>query len=591
MCGISGSFNHKGIINREICASMHNLLIHRGPDETYSLNLHSLAVKLARLGMNGLKDGWQPANDASTRFISMTNGEIYNAKKIYDELDIKMPLENHVDVAIIPELIAKYGINGLEKIDGQFASVIYDKQSNRIYLARDRFGICPIYFTQLGDCIHFCSELRPLVKTINKLWRINYKALDQYFSLGNIVAPQTIISDVYSVEPGCVVEFSDSEQKNIRYWRYGEFAFEDNSYDYRLLRNNLKDSIYDRLQSDVKIGSYLSGGFDSSAILVDATQIASNPICSFSAVFDDPSIDESSYQKEVARTVGSVHEEIFCSKDEISLNFERMVRFCCSPQRETYNVAACLLSKGVKKKGIKGVLSGEGADELFFGYDSYLFDSINRSRVTSLENEQAWGRADFAWEVNQSKYLERKKLYLSDKTQEQILGNEFWRTRLIPFSEEELVNFSRMQLRSIADVYIQLSGHLLGDHGDMMLMANSIEGRYPFLSNSVVALALKTPDDKKVVDFEGKQCLRRAYVNHIPDIVLNRSKYGFTSYDLRTITSATLWNDWKDLVASTNIFNKGCLDNSVNISQMDKYDFTTSIISISIIIDELGLLS
>jgi asparagine synthase (glutamine-hydrolysing) len=150
------------------------------------------------------------------------------------------------------------------------------------------------------------------------------------------------------------------------------------------------------------------------------------------------------------------------------------------------------------------VISGEGADELFFGYDSYAFDGARRKPPDSRdENEQAWGRADFGWEVDWAKLARRKELCLTPAALAAVGGNEFWRDRLIPFSDAEAARLTRMQLRSIADVYVQLSGHLLGDHGDTMLMANSVEGRYPFLGNPVVSLGLRIGDHAKVADFEG----------------------------------------------------------------------------------------
>jgi asparagine synthase (glutamine-hydrolysing) len=288
--------------------------------------------------------------------------------------------------------------------------------------------------------------------------------------------------------------------------------------------------------------------------------------------------------------VGSKHEQILCTHDDIASRFETMVRHCCYPQRETYNVAAMMLADAVRSFGIKGIVSGEGADELFFGYDSYAFDSaIKSNRDSRAQNAQAWGRADFSWEVNWRRIGQLRERFLSSRAREGLEGNEFWRRRLIPFSDDEAGALSYMQLRSIADVYVQLSGHLLGDHGDMMLMASSVEGRYPFLANSVVALALQAGDGEKVADFEGKACLKNAYEHIVPDSVRRRGKHGFTAYDLRKVTSERTWGYWRSLVAESGVFTEDCLGQTLFQSQAEKWDPRLGAITISMVMDELSL--
>jgi asparagine synthase (glutamine-hydrolysing) len=307
-------------------------------------------------------------------------------------------------------------------------------------------------------------------------------------------------------------------------------------------------------------------------------------------LFDDVALDEGRFQREVSEAVGSEHHQIRCSPAHVATEFEQMVRHCCYPQRETYNVAALMLSREVSLAGLKGVISGEGADELFFGYDSYAFDGARRKpRDSHAENEQAWGRADFGWEVDWNKLARRRELCLTASALAALAGNEFWRNRLIPFADHELTGLTQMQLRSIADVYVQLSGHLLGDHGDTMLMANSVEGRYPFLGNSMVALGLRIADDDKVADFEGKACLKAAYADIVPEPVRQRAKQGFTAYGLSAVADDRMLSSWRDLVAASGIFRPDSLDRLAADRTPDKWDVRLSLISISMVIDELGL--
>jgi asparagine synthase (glutamine-hydrolysing) len=589
VCGVCGTFARKGRLDRGVAAAMHTRLGHRGPDETYSLDTETISAKLGRLGMTGLADGWQPAEDRRGRYVAITNGEVYNAA----ELRARLGRDRHgngLDVAVIPELVARYGIAGLELVDGQFASVILDRAENVLFLARDRFGICPLYYTTAGPAVHFSSEIAPLVHSAGRAWKLDAGAVDQYFSLGNIVAPRTLVDGVLAVPPGCAVRFGADRDETLRYWRYGEFRTGTGPVPGTRLRESLRQSTRDRLTAEVEIGAYLSGGFDSSAIVLEAAALLDQPVRTFSVVFDEAGLDERRFQREVAAEAGSKHEEVLCRQDDIASMFESMVRHCGYPQRETYNVAAMMLSGSAGAAGVKGVVSGEGADELFFGYDSYVFDSAARSRrLPRAENEQAWGRADFGWEVDWREVGRRRDEYLAPRVRAAIEGNEFWRTRLIPFTDDEVAQLSTMQLRSIADVYVQLSGHLLGDHGDAMLMRNSIEGRYPFLGNRVVDLALRIEDDAKVADFEGKACLRSAYRGIVPDSVLRRGKHGFTAHDLRSGLDARTWLGWRDLVADSGAFAAGCLDSDPRATRAAKWDFRLAVISIAMIMDELGL--
>jgi asparagine synthase (glutamine-hydrolysing) len=582
MCGLCGTYAPDGSLDRGVAAAMHARLTHRGPDETYSLSTPTLSAKLGRLGMTALRDGWQPAEDSSGRYAALTNGEVFNAAGLRDPAS-----PNSVDVAAVPELFARYGPAGLARIDGQFATMILDRATGQLLLGRDRFGICPLYYTVHDGHVHFCSELRPLVACVPRSWQVDLTAVDQYLSLGNVVAPRTLVADVHAVPPGCLVRFGDGGPETVRWWRYGEFAADGRPADGEELRAAVHGAVRDRLRADVEIGAYLSGGFDSSTLVVEAARVREKPPRTYSVVFDDAALDEGRFQREVAGAVGSEHHQVHCAPAHVADGFEAMVRHCCYPQRETYNVAASMLSREVRLTGLKGVVSGEGADELFFGYDSYAFDSARRKpRPGHPEDEQAWGRADFGWEVDRPRAARRRALTLTADAAEALRGREFWRDRLIPFRDEELTGLSMMQLRSIADVYVQLGGHLLGDHGDLMLMRHSVEGRYPFLGNAVVDLGLRTRDSDKVADFEGKACLRAAYAGLVPEPVLRRAKQGFTAYGLAAVADGRMLDRWRDLVAASGIFRPDALDAEV---PGDKWDVRLSVASISMVIDELGL--
>lgn len=589
MCGLCGSFSPQGGPDRTVAAAMHSRLLHRGPDETYSLSTPRLSVKLGRLGMTGLRHGWQPAADVTGRFVAMTNGEVFNADAIRAGLGGHQP-DNVLDVAIVPDLFAASGPAGLVAIDGQFATAVYDRAQEALYLARDRFGICPLYYAVVGGDVHFCSELRPLAMSVPRTWQLDLGAVDQYLNLGNVVAPRTLVDGIHTVPPGTAVRFDAEGARTIRYWRYGDFATGEQPVAAEEIRDRLQGAVRDRLRADVEIGAYLSGGFDSSTLVLEAARTGAKPPRTFSVVFDDPALDEGRFQRAVAETAGGEHREVRCGPADVAAEFDAMVRHCCYPQRETYNVAALMLSREVCSTGVKGVVSGEGADELFYGYDSYAFDLARRTPPERRAgNESAWGRPDFAWEIRWSSVDRRRADCLRPDAMEALSGREFWRDRLIPFDDQDAAALTPMQLRSVADVYVQLGGHLLGDHGDAMLMANSVEGRYPFLANDVVSLALRAPDTAKVVDFEGKACLKDAYQGIVPESVLRRPKQGFTAYRLAAVADERAQQTWRDLVAASGVFRADALDRIGADGTPDKWDARASVISISTVIDELGL--
>ncbi|MEU5795928.1 asparagine synthase (glutamine-hydrolyzing) [Streptomyces sp. NPDC047813] len=591
MCGLCGTYAPDKTLDRSVAAAMHTRLVHRGPDETYSLDTPTLSAKLGRLGMTALKDGWQPAEDPSGRYTALTNGEIYNAAELRALLG-GAPPDNRLDVAVLPELFARYGPAGLARVDGQFATVIHDRADDTLYLGRDRFGICPLFYAVLGTQVHFCSELKSLVRSVPRAWRLDLGAVDQYLALGNIVAPRTLVEDVRAVPPGCVVRFGEGAPETVRYWRYGDFEPVDRPVTGEEIRAAVERSVADRLRADVEIGAYLSGGFDSSTLVLEAARARGKPTRTYSVLFDDAALDEGRFQREVAEAVGSEHHQVRCTPAHVAAEFEDMVRHCCYPQRETYNVAALMLARKVRRTGLKGVISGEGADELFFGYDSYAFDGARRKPPEPhAENEQAWGRADFSWETDPARTARRRELCLAPQALRELPGREYWQDRLIPFDDRETAALTPMQLRSVADVYVQLSGHLLGDHGDMMLMANSVEGRYPFLGEPVVELALGISDERKVADFEGKACLKEAYAGIVPERVLHRAKQGFTAYGLADTADEPTMARWRDLVAATGVFRPDALTALAADPTPDKWDVRLSLISISAIIDELGLRS
>ena len=544
MCGFAGLIDTRGErrVDEEVLKRMTSTLTHRGPDSSGYFVDHNIGLGFRRLSIIDLTGGDQPIFNEDGSVVLMCNGEIYN----YLELKHTLLEKGHVfrtasDVEVLLHLYEEKGTGLLDQLNGQFAFVIYDIKQNRLLLARDQFGINPLYYTLADGCLIFASEIKAILEHPQVTRKVDLTGLDQIFSFPGLVSPRTAFSNIESLQGGHYLIVQDGVVTEREYWdldypNHGDLGYQfSESYYVETLTELFTQSVRYRLQSDVPVGFYLSGGLDSSMIGAMIRRVSPDTTRhSFSIGFTEKAISETKYQQLMARQVASSHHEIIFGWSEILERLPAMIYHCECPVKETYNTCSMALSRAAKDAGVTVVLTGEGADELFAGYVGYRFDQLGLRDAqpfdvdTILEEElreKLWGDRNLFYEIDQYAFRDIKSALYSSGVNELYAGFDCL--------EHSVVNQSRLQgrhpvhQRSYLDFKLRLSDHLISDHGDRMALANSVEARYPFLDLNLIEFSRQIPPDLKLNNFTEKYILRRVAEDLVPPAVLNREKYGF----------------------------------------------------------------
>ena len=544
MCGLVGFIDTRGERkpDRELLVRMTDKLVHRGPDSGGYFVDHYAALGFRRLSIIDLESGDQPIYNEDGSVVLMCNGEIFN----YVELRKALVQKGHhfrtrSDVEVLLHLYEEHGVDFLDKINGQFAFVIYDRKNRRLFLARDHFGINPLYYTIVNGLLIFASEIKAILEHPQVPREVDLTGLDQTFSFPGLVSPRTMFKGIQSLKSGhhIVVEkgaVTVREYWDLDYPPLGARSAVRSESDYvEELKELLTRSVTYRLQSDVPVGFYLSGGLDSSLIGALINQVAPNTRRhSFSIGFTDADISETKHQRLMAEFTRSIHNEIIFDWSEIVERLSRMIYHCECPVRESYNTCSLALSAAAQNAGVKVVLTGEGADELFAGYVGYRFDNFRDRESksydleTALEDElreKLWGDKDFFYEKDHLALREVKQTLYSAHVN--ALYREFDCLNHCLINKERLRGRHPLHQRSYLDFKLRLSDHLISDHGDRMTLANSVEGRYPFLDIDLVEFSTRLPPDLKLHNYIEKYILKRVAEDLLPREIVKREKFGF----------------------------------------------------------------
>ncbi|MCS3796549.1 asparagine synthase (glutamine-hydrolyzing) [Chitinophagaceae bacterium OAS944] len=530
--------NDPAIIQR-----MTRTLTHRGPDDMAVLNEHPVTFGFTRLSIIDLSGGRQPLTNEDDSLVLICNGEIFNYIELREELVKKgHQFKTRTDVEVLLHLYEEYGTMFLNKLNGQFAFVIYDKKKQLLFCARDHFGIIPFFYTVANGTFIFGSEIKAILEHPAVKKELDLTGLDQVFTFPGLVSPRTMFKDIKSLENGhyLIVEAS-GKITNTEYWDL-IYTEAENYHDGRpdewyidQLNDLIDQSIRLRLRSDVPVGCYLSGGLDSSLIAAKLKQLTPDiKRNTFSIDFSDPGASESAYQRTMAGHIQSTHfEKLFVEEDVIEL-LPKAIYHCECPLKESYNTASLALSKLVRDNNIKVILTGEGADELFAGYVGYKFDHLrklmngNAAPVTKEERAvraQLWGDEHFFYEKNYSEFTGQKKLVYSADINERYADIDCLNHFVI--DREKIRRRDVLHQRSYVDYKLRMVDHLVSDHGDRMAMGNSVEARYPFLDKNIAEFAAKIPARLKLNDLTEKYILRRIAADLLPEKILKREKFGF----------------------------------------------------------------
>ena len=379
MCGIAGIYNIKdnGPISVETLANMLSVIRHRGPDESGIYADSRIGLGHVRLSIIGIDNGIQPiANEDKSLFI-VYNGEAFNYIELKEELTAKGHLfTTETDTEVVLHLYEEYGPHCLDKINGQFALAIWNLKKRELFLARDRVGIRPLYYTKADGKFLFASEMKALFMDPAVGRTLDPKSLFQTFAFWTTLNSNTIFRGVYQLPPGHYMVVKEDQMDSKRYWEIPYHtpderwsgSFEEAREE---LLNILKDAIRIRLRADVPVGTYLSGGLDSSFITSMVSKNFNNRLQTFSMAFKENRYDESLFQKEMVRFLGVDCNEVLIENKSIHDYLPEVIWHCELPLLRTAPVPLYLLSNLVRKNNFKVVLTGEGSDEVFAGYNIY----------------------------------------------------------------------------------------------------------------------------------------------------------------------------------------------------------------------------
>jgi asparagine synthase (glutamine-hydrolysing) len=534
MCGIFGmSWDDMKTLKK-----MNDVLLHRGPDDSAYYIDSGISLGMRRLSIIDLKKGIYPIKNEDGTLITVFNGELYNYMEIKDELLKKgHRFTTECDAEIIPHAYEEYGLDFLSRINGMFAIAMYDAKERKLFLMRDKLGEKPVYYwhDKKNSRLAFASEIKCLLEIDEYKKEINEDALNDYFTYRYTPGDATLFRGIRRLLPGHYLEFG-SELSIKKFW---DFTFSQNDYSIdenaQEVRRLLEDSVKLRLMSDVPLGAYLSGGLDSSAIVAIMAKHSDN-VKTFNVSFGGTDFDESRYARLVADKFGTDHTEINVDIDAIKA-LPEVIWHLDEPVADAATIPTYLMSKETKKK-VTVVLSGEGSDEIFGGYErfrhlstAYRFRHIPRfireipKRIYSRKDKTGYRALSVLSKLHDKEeaYLsyysvfdeeEKKDLYSKDKSFNRFDLSKYFKRDFF----EAIQNI---------DIKERLPNNMLLK-GDKMTMGASLEGRVPFLDPRLVEFAATIPFSQKVSFFQDKIVYRKAIQGLVPDEIVKRKKQGFT---------------------------------------------------------------
>ena len=537
MCGIFGfNFEDKSLLKKGM-----KILEHRGPDDSGSFIDKNVSLGHRRLSIIDLsRKGHQPMQYNDLTIIY--NGEIYNFKELKN--DLKADYKTNSDTEVILKYYQKYGEKCLDYFNGMFAFCIYDSKKKILFLARDRIGVKPLYYYFKDGKFIFASEIKAILQDEIKR-EINFEAMNDYFTYFYVPYPKTIFKDVYKLEPGHYLIF-DLKKKKITKEKYWDINFapinKPESYFRKRLVNEFKEAVKRHLISDVPVGAYLSGGIDSSSITAMMSNLSDN-ITTYSVGFDSNTVvNELDYARKVAEKLNTNHHEIIVTGEDALKIIEKVIYHLDEPIVNAASIPLYYMSKAAKKD-MTVVLTGNGGDELFAGYQqhkvvyytsflknfNYLINNpINRNILKLFDNKYAKFSLKYIKAMDNLPEAYKTLMYYKAFTEEDkenlILNYKKIKPVIESFfkTEYHLIN----QLTMIDLKLLLPENYLMVD--DKINMANSLESRVPFLDYKFVEFASKIPPKLKLKGLTGKYIIKKTMKELLPKEILKRKKMGFT---------------------------------------------------------------
>lgn len=569
MCGIVGiaSLGKGRRPSKSEIMGMLPALNHRGPDGHGVYIDDHVALGHTRLSIIDLSGGAQPIHNENRTIWVSFNGEIFN----YIELRQELQAAGHrfytrSDTEVIVHAYEQWGDPFVERLNGQFAIALWDAVRHRLTILRDRPGILPLFYIHEDGRLRFASEIKSLLATFSSPPVLDPLALDQIFTGWTTASPRTVFDSVREVPPGHRLVLDSRGLTVSPYWRWeyppaGDYDARSEATLTEELHSLLADATSIRLRADVPVAAYLSGGLDSSALVALIQHGSTAPLKTFSIGFESAEHDEREHQEALVEHLGVRHSRVLCDNARIGEDFSEAVRNAETPILRTAPVPMRLLSGEVRSQGYKVVLTGEGADEVFGGYD--IFKEAKIRRFWSRQPESIWrplllkrlypwldgGRAqglaylrDFygvGLETPDTPLFSHQPRFRTTAQCKRFFSGDFaalLRERaedafesLVPPAARGWDPFNRSQQ---IEARTLMSGYLLSAQGDRMLMANSVEGRFPFLDHRVMEFAAKLDPRLKMRVLNEKYLLKRAMREYLPASIVVRHKQPYRAPDI-----------------------------------------------------------
>ena len=555
MCGICGYISKKNITPEQLKA-MNDTMYHRGPDdsgqEIYEMKdgwqVGFAQRRLSILDLSSL--GHQPMHSSDKRISVVYNGEIYNFRELKEEL-ADYPFRSNCDTEVIIAAYLKWGIRCVERFNGMFAIALYDRETQDIYLVRDRIGKKPLYYWFEDGNLVFASELKPIMKCPGFTGEIEKRVLSRYLFQQYINAPESIYRNVYKVEAGAVLRFCQGKIKTWKYWDVKKVYHEAQKNlisDYgeakEQLKKLLKKSVRARMIADVPLGAFLSGGYDSSLVTAIAQESSKSPVKTFSIGFHEEKYNEAKYAKAVADYLGTNHTELYIDEQDMFGLVESIPKYYDEPFADSSQIATMMVSQ-LAREHVTVALSGDGGDEFFCGYNVY--ENVMLAQRLDMLGAVVHGACTIP--IARQLHMEDRLPFrvrviagnreIESKTQfgagnypivaKAMVKSSADGTDLLPvhYLTESKYHVKEWQIRRmLLDMDTYLPGDILCKV-DRASMKYSLEARCPILDKDVMELSYRIPHKFKYARGDKKHILKDIAYDYIPKELLDRPKVGF----------------------------------------------------------------
>lgn len=592
MCGIAGVLSFGDHPDIELVGRMLSRMRHRGPDGHGIYRDESVALGHVRLAIIDVAEGQQPMADEDESVWITFNGEIFNYLEIREELTaLGHRFRTRSDTEVIIHAWQEWQEECFSRFNGQWALAIWDRRRRRLILSRDRLGVRPLHYTRVGGKVLFASEVKALFADPGVPRAFDRAGLAETMTFWSTVAPRTVFAGVEQLPPGHTAVITDHSFGVHPHWlpdfpEHGRELSQDLERNASELRERLVEAVRLRfLRSDVPVGAYLSGGLDSAVIAAIIARYTDVPLQTFSLRFDDADFDEGSFQQAMAAELGTEHHEIRVDAADVGEAFPEVVRHAETPVLRAGPAPMLLLSGLAREHGCKVVVTGEGADEVLAGYDIFREarlreflardpDSAVRAQALDLlypwmtrapGQAPAFARSFFGrnLSVDDPAMSHRTRWDSTASLLAMTVPHPDWPEGVTGALVARMPGASRgwdpLSRGQWLEMTTLLPGYILSSQGDRMLMASSVEGRFPFLDPNVVELANRLPARHKLLGLDEKHVLKKAFADLLPPQILSRPKQPYRSPDATAFFGdrAPVWVDevlTPDAVAEAGIF-------------------------------------